>query len=97
MEQISKLENPTVISINGENYIVLKQKELFFDDIKKTMDMCVELVKESEPNLSPMFRLIYVRENLDRVKFYGYDAKIDRFIERNLESLELNKKSKRKN
>lgn len=88
MKQLSKLKNPDIILINGENYLVLTQKNLFFDTLKNETLCCIELVKESDPKISPMFRLVYTKEKPEDVKLYIYDENSDRFLEAELKSLE---------
>lgn len=90
MKSLEDLRNPDVITINGEQFQVLKHFELFFDDLKKELSMCVELTKCDSKNISSDVRLVYIKGHSDTVKLLKYDSKTDRFLESELNSLEFN-------
>ena len=89
MKTITDLQSSDVLEINGASYQVLKHFELWYDDSKKEMDMCVSLVPVDNPQMSATHRLIYVRERAEQRSFRKYDAKTDRFLEVTLESIQI--------
>ena len=87
METIESLQNPDVMQINGLKYQVLKHFELWYDDIKEEMNMCIELTKSDDPQISACVRLIYVKERPSQVTLHKYDAAKDRYLPTQLNSL----------
>ncbi|MFC2142951.1 hypothetical protein ACFLQN_00970 [Candidatus Aenigmatarchaeota archaeon] len=70
MKSIKELKNPDIVEINGDKFQVINNTSLWYHTDKKELEMVVELVKVGEKSLSPKYRLTYIYERPDEVKFF---------------------------
>ncbi|MDI6721557.1 MAG: hypothetical protein QMD85_04145 [Candidatus Aenigmarchaeota archaeon] len=74
MKSVNKLRNPDIIEINGERFQVINNTSLLYHKNRKELEMVIELVKTSDKNISPDYRITYFIKSSE-MKFFSYDKK----------------------
>jgi len=87
MKLMRELRNPDIITVNGQRFQIMENTGLFYDTKRKELEMEVALVKLGEKRLTPRYRLVYIHERPDRIRFFVRDEK--EWKERPLRSLKL--------
>lgn len=87
MKSIRDLKNPDIVEINREKYQVINNTSLWYDNDKKQLEMTVELVKVGTREITPKYRLIYIYEKPEEIKFFVFSDKIDTWAEVHINEL----------
>ncbi|HLD07118.1 MAG TPA: hypothetical protein VJC16_06345 [Candidatus Nanoarchaeia archaeon] len=87
MKLMRGLRNPDIVTVNGQRFQVIENTGLFYDTKRKELEMAVTLVRLGENRLAPRYRLVYIHERPERVRFFVWDKK--KWKERTLRSLKL--------
>lgn len=89
MKAMNSLKNPDVVTINGEKFQVIENTSLFYNKENSELEMVVELVKIGENHITPNYRLVYIHENPEKVKFFRFDIKSEHWEEKTINSILL--------
>ncbi|MBI4438578.1 hypothetical protein HY640_01455 [Candidatus Woesearchaeota archaeon] len=82
---IRELQNPDVIEVNGEKFQVIDNISLWYHPDKKELEMAIELAKVGDRQLSPKYRLAYVYERPEKMRFFVLDTASKVFREQELQ------------
>jgi len=87
MKSIKELKNPDIVEINGEKFQVINNTSLWYHTDKKELEMVIELIKVGERQIAPNYRLTYIYERPDKMKFFTFDKISKEWKEQEIKSI----------
>lgn len=94
MISIKELKNPDIIEVNGEKFQVINNTSLWYHIDKQELEMVVELVKVGQEQMTPNFRLTYIYERPEDMKFFVFNKTSKEFKEQTLKSVKFKSPSR---
>ena len=89
MKSIKELKNPDIIAINDEKFQVIENTSSWYHADKEELEMVVELIKVGEKQTTPNYRLTYIYERPDEMKFFSFDKTSKAFKEQKIKSVKF--------
>ncbi len=87
MKSIKELKNPDIVEINGEKFQVINNTSLWYHTDEKELEMVVELVKVGEKRITPNYRLTYIYERPNEMKFFTLDNDSKKWKKQEIKSI----------